>query len=194
MKVVIFSLLIFLSINCWSQTITGEVIDTDTNKPLNNANVYLVQPGNTEDTINIIYWEQYRYKIIEQTKTDSLGKYFFTSLIPQAYNIIAEFEFPSLLGGYRIRNDIDSNVIIKLNTIHYRNFYLMVTCPYDKTKKQFFCPKCKKEDMVLPILWGLPLYDENGIINGGKPYYPGGCASDFDCRPSKHCNRCDKDF
>lgn len=195
MKLTLLIFIIFLATNCCSQSISGEVIDTDTKKPLSNAFVYLVHPDNTEDTINIYYWRYYKYKIIKETKTDSFGKYSFTSLTPKIYNIVADYPMPeSEFGGYGTRQEIDSNINIKAKTNYFKTFYLMVTCPYDKTKNQLFCPNCKKEDKVVPIIYGLPVWDENGNINGGKEYHPGGCVSDLYCRPTKHCKRCDKGF
>ena len=195
MKLIILLFIISLTPNCYSQSIRGKVLDTYTKRPLSNTFVYLIEPDNSEDTIDIYYWRYNKYKIIKETKTDSSGNYSFKTLTPKIYNIAADFPMPeSEYGGYGIRNDIDSNVIIKLKTNYYKTFNLMVTCPYDKSKNQAFCPQCKKEDRVIPIIWGLPVWDENGIINGGKEYYPGGCSPDVYCNPTKHCNRCDKDF
>ncbi len=183
--------------NCFSQTIRGKVIDTDTKMPLANSYVYLVQADNRKDTIDIYYWRNLRYKILEQTKTDSLGKYSFVSLVPKIYNIVADFPMQkSEFGGYGVRQEIDSNINIKAKTNYYKIFYLMITCPYDKTKNQLFCPNCKKADKVVPILFGLPLPDKNGDIDGKslEEYHLGGCFVDSYCNPTKHCNRCNKDF
>ena len=186
--------LLFIITKSFAQTIAGKVLDTDTKKPLLNAYVYLVKADNTEDTINIYYWRNYKYKIIEETKTNANGMYFFKSLMPNFYNIIAEFPMPKSekYGSYGIRQGIDSNIRIKLKSNYYKIFYLIVTCPYDKTKNQSFCPKCKKEDMVKPILFGLPLYNEDEHYY--DKYYLGGCFVDVYCNPTKHCTRCNKDF
>jgi len=98
--------------------------------------------------------------------------------------------------AFAYRDDIDSNIIIKAKSIHHKTFHLLVTCPYDKTRNQTFCPVCKRTDKVVPVLYGLPVWDSTGNIDGyadGK-YYLGGCISDPYCRPTKHCNRCGKDF
>ena len=163
-----------------------------------NTFVYLIRSDNTEDTIDVYYWRNYKYKIIKQTKTDSFGKYSFTSLTPKVYNIAADFPMPKSdkFGSYGTRQEIDSNIIIKSKTNYYKTFDLMVTCPYDKTKNQAFCPKCKKADKVVPILFGLPLFDKNGNIDGEpvEKYHLAGCFVDVYCNPTKHCNRCNKDF
>jgi hypothetical protein len=193
MKMTIILLFFSLTTNCFSQTISGKVIDTDTKKPLISAFVYLVTPDNSEDMTDIYYWRNYKYKIISQTKTNSFGKYSFTSLTPKVYNIVADFPMPEAkLGGYGTRQEIDSNINIRANTNYFKTFYLMVTCPYDKTKNQSFCPKCKKTDMVKPILFGLPMYNEDEHYY--DKYYLGGCILDVYCNPTKHCGRCNKDF
>jgi Carboxypeptidase regulatory-like domain len=194
MKLAIITVLISLTSSCFSQTIRGIVFDTDTKKPLSDAFVYLVKPDNTKDTSDIYYWSHYKYKIISQTKTDSSGKYSFTSLTPKVYNIVADFPMPKSeeLGGYGVRQEIDSNINIKAKTNYFKIFYLMVTCPFDKTKNQSFCPKCKKTDLVKPILFGLPAYKEDEHYY--DKYYLGGCYMDVYCNPTKHCSRCKKDF
>ena len=161
---------------------------------MTNAFIYLVTPTNTEDTSDIYYWRNYKYKIITQTKTDSSGKYSFTSLTPKVYNIVADFSMPKSeeFSGYGTRQEKDSNINIKANTNYFKTFYLMVTCPYDKTKNQSFCPKCKKTDMVKPILFGLPMYNEDEHYY--DKYYLRGCILDVYCNPTKHCSRCNKDF
>jgi hypothetical protein len=58
------------------------------------------------------------------------------------------------------------------------------------------------KDKVLPVMFGLPIpmFNEKGIEvadkNGRflKDYYQAGCVSDILCNPTKHCNRCKKDF
>jgi len=53
MKFKLLCILFFLHGNCFSQTISGTVLDTDTQKPLVGAIVYLVAPiatHNIEDT------------------------------------------------------------------------------------------------------------------------------------------------
>lgn len=194
MKPTIFLLFVFLKINCFSQIIQGKVCDSATEKPLADAYVYLVTTDNTEDTTNVYYWRNYKYKIITQTKTDSAGKYAFSSLTPSIYNIIADFQMPKSekYGAYGSRQEIDSNITVKAKTNYVKVFYLMVTCPYDKTKNQSFCPKCKKTDMVKPILFGLPMYNEDEHYY--DKYYLGGCIVDLYCNPTKHCNRCNKNF
>ncbi len=191
MKTILLSFFIFIATNCWSQTITGEVIDTDTRKPLQHADVFLLQPDKTNDTINTYYCRYGKYRIIKQAKTDSLGRYTFHVATTQIYTIAASFIWRSERGDVQ-RLDIDSNMIVKAGTIRYRN--LLVTCPFDKTKGQSFCPMCKQEDKVLPVLSGHPMYDEKGNFNGGKPFYLASCGEYPGCCPTRYCSRCDKEF
>ena len=182
-----------------SQTIIGKVVDTDNNKPLEGVEIFLANQKATEDTINVCYWQGYKYRIVAKTKTDSLGSYKFSQIQKNTYNIIANYEIPKLEkfdGGFGIRDDIDSNITVTSLVKYVRPLSLMVTCPYDKTKNQTFCPKCKRKDRIVPILFGLPMFDENGKINGKSPdeYYLAGCIMDIYCNPTKHCKRCNKDF
>jgi hypothetical protein len=199
MRLLIFLFITFLNIHCFSQTINGKVLDTDTQKPLAGTIVYLVNPKPVEDTINVTYWQASNYKIIATTKTNHLGKYSFTLLQPKVYSLIVSYQMPTVekFGGvYSFRNDIDSNIIVRSKTNYNKIFHLMVTCPYDKTKNQAFCPQCKRSDKVIPILAGLPIFDSSGNINGQsiENYHLASCIIDLYCNPTKHCKRCNKDF
>lgn len=198
MKHSIIFVLIFITFQSYCQSITGIVLDIDTQKPLSNVNVYLADHNNTDDTIDIVYYRNEKYKIIKKIETDSTGRYAFHSLADGIYNIIADYRMPisEMYNGYSSRQDIDSTIIVNCGAKHNNTLCLLVTCPYDKTKDQKECPQCNKSDMVVPILFGLPMFDENGGINGQplSDFYLGGCFVDLYCNPTKHCNRCDKDF
>lgn len=190
--------LVFLTSHCFSQSIRGRVVDTDTQKPLLDSHVYVLITDISSDTVNQYYWHDKKFKIIRQTRTDDSGKFRFTSLDPNIYTVIVEFKMPvsQKYGGFCFRQDIDSNVAVDRATRYYKSFSLLATCPFDKTKNQTFCPICKKSDKVVPIVYGLPIYDSNGRIDG-KPEdetWPGGCSPDLYCNPSKHCKRCNKEF
>ncbi len=174
------------------------MLDLETKKPLANSSVYLVTQDNTDDTVNIYYFTFIKYKILFQTKTDSTGYYSFNNLVPKSCSIIADFIMPEIknLGFHGLRQDIDSSTDIATQINYYKVFYLMVTCPYDKTKDWAFCPKCRKKDKVVPIIYGLPIFNEDGKIGGLKPgeYALGGCVMDSYCNPSKTCLRCKSPF
>ncbi len=197
MKITLLILTLTLGKVCNSQSVTGKVTDIDTKKTVAEANVYLTSPSPTEDTLNVCYWSMYKYKIISQTKTDLSGNYSFISVKPSLYSLVVSFKMPEVKDlGSGYRDDIDSNINLNSSKEYTRDFQLLVTCPYDKTRNQLFCPNCKKKDKVFPIIWGLPMFDENGKINGlsdGK-YVLGGCIMDLYCNPTKFCKRCRKNF
>jgi hypothetical protein len=204
----LFFLLIFISTNCFCQTISGVVLDRETKKPLMGANIYLTGKRKTNDTSNICYYRYDKYKIIANYNTDSLGKFYFEKIKAGLYNIIASIEIriPDSIylvgGGYTERSYLDSKVNFDKKPNYYTTIYLDVICEFDKTKDLKFCPICKKKDKVLPIMFGLPipLYNEKGVEmadeNGlfFKDYYHRGCIMDALCNPSKHCTRCKNDF
>lgn len=52
------------------------------------------------------------------------------------------------------------------------------------------CPNCHKPDGVLPILWGMPNFDED--LDG---YFIGGCiVPDERPWPKWHCDHCDHEW
>jgi hypothetical protein len=99
-------------------------------------------------------------------------------------------------GFYKDRDNIDSNININLKSNYKNRLFLMITCPYDKTKNLTNCPKCKKSDKVVPNITGLPIYDSLGNINGqpATNFHLTSCIVDLYCNPTKHCKRCHLDF
>lgn len=129
--------------------------------------------------------------------SDSLGEVIFKGFAPGLYTVIASYNMPPLAkfgGGYGVREAIDSNISLKADIEYHKFFNLMVTCPYDKTKGQSFCPICKKQDKVKELVFGLPIADKNGHLPNDDKYYNGNCFVDAYCNPTKHCTRCNKDF
>jgi hypothetical protein len=65
-------------------------------------------------------------------------------------------------------------------------------CEFNRHSLSKICPKCNKEDKVIPILYGLriPVFDENGNLVEKDPekYHPGGCIV-TDCDPTWYCER-----
>jgi len=60
-------------------------------------------------------------------------------------------------------------------------------CQYNIQGTDRRCPKCHKTDKVLPICYGLPMYDEKGNKQGPKCYSAGCIVSD--CDPNWYCER-----
>ena len=190
----IATLFIFTATFCQHSSISGTIIDTTTKKPLAGAKVTLLLKTNSQ------------YTVIAVDSTGPYGTYNFKNVAPGKYKLICFYkikhswadssqDWAEHIGRY----GVDSNILISHARAIIRNFYLPVTCVYDKTKDQAFCPVCKKTDMVKPILWGLPVLDLNGnyFLPEGKTindYYLGGCVIDGVCDATKHCNRCDAYF
>lgn len=211
----LFFLLIFISNNCFCQTISGVVLDRETKKPLMGTSVYLTSRKETKNTIGICYniidynyfQDLYRYKIILETKTDSSGKFIFDSVKKGSFNIIASYKIkmPDTIhfaGEFIDKTAIDKKLNIDSAKLYFSKLYLDVVCEFEKTKHQKFCPVCKRKDKVLPIMFGLPipLFNKKGLVVADKDgrflkdYYQAGCVSDILCNPTKHCARCKKDF
>jgi hypothetical protein len=178
---------------CQTSSVSGLVLDLSTKKPVAGAKVDL-QFKNGDN-----------YKVVETAITDTTGSFIFKNINPQHYSLNCFYkmkaskinlpkEFPDNLG----RSETDSNFNVSAGSSYTHTFYLMITCPYDITRDQDYCPFCKKRDMVQPIFWGSPIFDKNGsyIAKGEdlSKYHLGGCSPDIWCRPAKHCNRCSIDF
>ncbi len=178
---------------CQVSTVSGSVLDLTTKRPLAGAKVEL-QIGVDKN-----------HETIASTTTDTTGIFVFENIKPKQYSLSCFYKmnydktnFPKEVLDNLGRYEIDSNFNVLVGQTYNHKFYLMVSCLYDSTKGQDFCPVCKKKDMVQPILWGLPVYDNNGkcVINGKdvSEYYLAGCSPDWWCNPTKHCKRCNIDF
>ena len=78
------------------------------------------------------------------------------------------------------KNALDLSVIFKPN------------CPYAKTHKTTTCPKCKKSNQVVPIVYGKPGQELIKQYQAGKLVF-GDCVMS-NCMPFKYCKRCDRRF
>lgn len=193
----IISLLCLVCVSAFAQTLRIQVLDMDTQKPLKGAQVYLAHPQHTLDTVNTCTWLFYNYPIVQKQMSDSLGVVIFKGFAPGLYTVVATYNMPPLAkfgGGYGVREAIDSNIALLANTDYRKVFNLLVTCPYDKTKGQLFCPVCKRQDKVQEIVFGLPIYDEQGNLPNDGKHYNGNCFIDTYCHPTQHCTRCSRDF
>lgn len=190
----IIVLFIFTTGYSQSSSISGTITDTATKMPLTGAKVtLLLKTGN-------------QYTTIAVDTAGPYGDYHFNNVTAGQYKLTCFYKMKhpyidssSEIAQYSGRYGVDSNIIISPSQAYTHNFYLPVTCIYNQTKDQAFCPVCKKTDMVKPILWGLVMIDLNGkeMLPEGKTindYYLGGCVIDGLCNPAKHCNRCDAYF
>ena len=60
-------------------------------------------------------------------------------------------------------------------------------CQYNLRGINKNCPKCHKTDKVLPVCYGLPIYNEKGEALGPKCHIAGCIVSE--CDPAWYCNR-----
>ena len=187
--------------NCYGQTVYGSVTDTETGMPLEGAEIYLVSnKPSTRSKADVIYFDGFMYRYFKskvKTISDSSGKFKIVNIDPNLYSLVVSyFITPPKYKVFGVRQAVVTDLRLKRDSSIERNFTLEVTCPYDKTKDQTFCPRCKKGDKVVTIINGLPMFDSTGNING-KPmseYHLAGCIVDSYCNPTRHCNRCDLDF
>jgi hypothetical protein len=210
MRLLFYLLFSFGSTFTIAQTIGGKVLDLATNKPLPKAVAYLLDTTAIEHTLitepnNYYYDGAWAHRILEKVNVDSNGLFSFLVAEDKYFTLGISHRMPYFYIGndksdsfFLYREAFAHNISLKNGNKYFEIFQLMVTCPYDQTKKQAFCPKCKKRDKVLPIIFGLeiPIFDKNGKIDrkSSRKHYSGGCMVDSYCNPSKRCSRCNKDF
>ena len=61
-------------------------------------------------------------------------------------------------------------------------------CKYDKNRKYKLCPVCNKEDMTIPIVYGLLVRKGKQKLKKGKDYIAGDCLITC-CDPTWYCKR-----
>ncbi|RZK61412.1 MAG: hypothetical protein EOO85_33465, partial [Pedobacter sp.] len=138
-------------------TISGKVLDLSTKRPIFQAKIKLLSTIDNNDTIDLkmnTYHESIE-TIIDSTESDKDGSFNFFNVRPKRYFMSCNFTMSvkgtkaeSFLEDVG-RFEIDSNVIIRPGQTYKHTFNLLVTCPYDKTKDQAYCPKCKKSNKLL---------------------------------------------
>ena len=204
MKILFCCLLTLTSMFAKAQIISGRILDLATNKPLPKAVAYLLDTTSIIDSAiterNIYYFEgSWGHKILNKANVDTSGFFSFQVTSNKNYSLCVSHRMPyfhfgdnSSDSGFAYREDFVHKINLKCKTKYYKTFRLMVTCPYDKTKNQAFCPKCKKTGKVKEILFGLPVF--TGDEHNYDKYYLGGCEVDGYCNPTRHCLRCKLDF
>ena len=200
----IFACLILTECYCQTSSVSGSVLDITTQKPIAGANVNLLSKITEKNVAGLKNNSDSAYKTVAAVTTDTSGTFIFQNINWGQYSLSCFYKMNSEKMFLKLavfenfgRNDIDTNFNVQQGKNYVHTFYLMVACPYDKTKDLDYCPNCTKKDMVQPILWGLPVLDDDGNWLSGKnidDYYLGGCEPDIWCNPTKHCNRCNIDF
>ena len=181
MRTFLFTLIIFSSINTFSQygRIKGVLINRYENKPLSFANIILI--NNNQGTI-----------------TDSNGEFLLDSLREGIYTIKINY------AGFR--DSIISNITVKNAQSSTLTIYYPAPCRFDSNRNNKTCPICNKSNKVLPISYGLPVFTDkygNDIQNRRKrnatirrfekERYFGGCEI-TGCDPNWYCKRCKYKF
>ncbi len=151
------TLTLFISINAFGQlgTITGHIHDRRENKGMEYAMVFIVETK-------------------KGTMTDVNGNFKIDSILPGVYDI----KYSELVSG-----DTTIKITVVSNSTTTLAGILPPYCKYDVHEKNKICPKCKKQDKVIPIVYGLSV----GPLDK-KNYYYAGCVITY-CDPHWHCKR-----
>ncbi len=204
MKSIFYLILTFVPILTKAQIIGGKILDLATNKPLPEAVAYLLDTISIIDTAitetdNYYFEGAWGHKILKKVNVDSNGIFSFSVVDNKTYTLCVSHRMPYFYfgenktdSGYSYREDFVHKITLRNKNKFYKVFRLMVTCPYDKTKNQEFCPKCTRKDRVKEIYFGLPIFTEDEHYF--DKYYFGGCMVDLYCTPTKRCLRCKLDF
>ena len=171
MKSLLAILLVFTCAAGVAQTINGAIFDGRMKKDVPFATVELLDASMKRKSI---------------TPTAMDGHFSFKTIAPGDYSI----RISSV--GYRdtlFRNiTITSDTTLKLDISRY--------CQYDASKKNKTCPKCRKKDQVIPIVYGLPvsLDGKHPMDEHEKTVYWAGCEIITDCKPNWYCKRDKTEF
>ena len=109
------------------------------------------------------------------------------------------FKFDSLrnsFGNLKIKSDYyHADTTIYLSSINSDTTFIEIPfppiCKYDYSLKNKKCPKCNKDDKVIPIQYGYS--EKEDIKNNMSTYKLGGCITKF-CQPHYYCKRDKLDF
>lgn len=127
-----------------------------------------------------------------QTSTDREGRFLIKKLRVGRYSI--------KISGFGITDTVFNDVALYGDTS--LTIVYSVYCKFDRSAKDKTCPTCGKDDMVIPIRYGLLLAGVQKINRSEtseiqKPetldYFPGGCVISG-CDPNWHCKRDGLDF
>ena len=163
-RIIIILILLSVGQHCFSQTgtVKGHVHNSDENEGLAFAIITLVNND---------------YK----TTTDLNGNFIFDSIPVGIYDLKISYA--------TFGDTILTSIIVTKDTLQL-NINYPPHCEYDK--KNNICPQCKKNDKVIPIIYGLP---SKGLMKKSKKgkVKLGGCMVTY-CYPNWYCKRNKKSF
>lgn len=119
------------------------------------------------------------------TTVDKNLNFSFDSLISDTYNIQVKTIF-------YYQDTTFYNIVLKDNELIKLKIPYPPFCIYRNTKGKF-CPICRKKDKVIPILYGLMIFNPEEPEKQEDEYYPGGCMVSG-CDPNWYCKRDKKEF
>ncbi len=161
-------------------------LDSDNNEAKNKKFVILVK------------WEEYEkaYNLLKTMKIASSSK---DDLNKLANKFFSDKEYDKALYCYNLMGSSYWGIINKIKYIwqetddtvsqneskYYMDWIKIINFKYDDV----LCPECNSK--LIPIMYGLPVMDENEEEKIGVDYVLGGCCVSIDS-PSHYCKHCDK--
>ncbi|MCC6723346.1 MAG: hypothetical protein IT258_02460 [Saprospiraceae bacterium] len=111
------------------------------------------------------------------------------------------FSFDSLTSGkysiqvktiFYYQDTIVRNIVLKIDEVIKVKIPYPPFCIY-RNKKGKVCPICHKEDEVIPVVYGLLVFDPEAPEKDEEEFYSGGCMV-TGCDPKWYCKRDKKEF
>ena len=129
----------------------------------------------------LLFSDSLEERVVIKSDTVTFAVPLFDSLI---LDVQCHVDIKSFSKSYFATYKIEKNKSSKITSVKFK---FPVDCQYNLQGIDRKCPKCHKPDKVIPICYGLPMYDENGNKIGPKCYSAGCMVSE--CDPSWYCER-----
>jgi hypothetical protein len=165
LKSIVIIIFLSISVSVYGQTIEGKVIDGTRNEIINFTSVQLLDSSAMTTEGSVI--------------TDEDGKFKFTNVSSGVYciRIMAISYKDTTFCDIKVSGD----TTLKLDIHRF--------CQYDVSLIDKTCPVCRKQDKVIPIVYGLLNSDKGN----GKTFKLGGCNISY-CDPHWYCKRDKTEF
>lgn len=187
-------------------SLKGRIIDLTTKEPVYNGVVKLyLEDYLSGDTIKEKYYPDLfemkardtvyvkpKLRIKDSAISNSKGDFSFFGLKGGLYYIRCKVKFDTI--GYRY--DDLKHVLVNNDSV-FVELKPEVYCTYSKFRNQNNCPICSKNDQLLKVVYGLPVYslnDPTKIDSKPDEYWIGDCIFDELCHARWYCSRCRKLF